>query len=244
MDFEEQDYTKSIDLSLWGKILKFAFKYKKYVVAFIFLNFAVSFLSVVFPQLTRYAINHFVEAREYDNITAFSILFISLVALSALSWGIFLWIGNRLEVNIVHDIREKGFRKLQNLSFSYFDKTPVGWIMARMSSDSQKIGDVVAWNLFDLIWSTSLIILTIGAMLLTNVKLTIITIAVMPVMFIASIYFQKRILKGHRKTKKINSNITAAYNEGITGAKTTKTIIREEKNFEEFQELTSSMRNS
>jgi len=147
-------------------------------------------------------------------------------------------------MSISYDIRKKGFKHLQELSFNYYDKTPVGWIMTRMTSDSTRLGEFISWGLVDMVWGVSLMFGIVVVMLFMNWKLALITLTVVPVLVMISLYFQKKILKAYRKVRKINSQITGAFSEGITGAKTTKTLVREEENLLEFQEVTTKMNRS
>jgi len=163
------------------------------------------------------------------------------VAIQALNIFFFIDIAGKIETHLTYDIRKKGFLHLQELSFNYYDKTPVGWLMARMTSDSQRLGSFISWGLVDMVWGGSLMILIAVMMLILNLKLALITLTVVPVLVAMSIYFQKLILKAYRKVRKTNSKITGAFNEGISGAKTTKTLVRESENLKEFQVHTSQM---
>ena len=162
---------------------------------------------------------------------------------ASITW-LFIIIAGKVEVWLVYDIRKAGFKRLQELSFSYYDKTPVGWMMARMTSDSERLGEAISWSLVDLAWGFALMIGIMAVMLFMNWKLALITLAVVPLLAVISLFFQVRILGGYREVRKINSKITGAFNEGIMGAKTTKTLVLEESNLEEFQGLTRSMRSS
>jgi ATP-binding cassette subfamily B protein len=240
--FEEQDYSEKFDVGLWKKIFQFCKPHKR-----IFLTLAVSGLVLAFseamlPLFTGYAIDTFVVERNLETLPLFIVLFVLLMFVICFTIYLFIDYAGRAETIIARDIRRAGFKKLMKLSFSYYDKTPVGWIMARMTSDTNRIGDMVAWSTIDVVWSFTFIIMAIGFMLMTDVRLTLLLLLVSPIMVIISLYFQKKILAGHRESRKFNSKITGAYNEGIMGARTTKTLVREEKNFEEFQELSGGMR--
>src|SRR5699024_1055477 len=134
--------------------------------------------------------------------------------------------------------------KLQSLSMSYYDTRAIGWLMSRMTSDIQTLSDTISWGLVDFSWGLTMMISVTIAMFILNYKLALIALTVIPFVAIASMYFQKRILKAQRKVRKYNSKITAAFNEDIQGARTTKTLAREDKNLEEFSNITSSMKDS
>jgi ATP-binding cassette subfamily B protein len=150
----------------------------------------------------------------------------------------------KAECGINRHIRGMCFRRLEELSFSYYDTTPVGYIISRMTSDTSRLGDTIAWGLIDLFWSVAYLVITATTMFILNWKLALLVLAVVPVIAVAAVWFQKRILEGYRTVRKTNSKITGAFNEGIMGAKTTKTLVREKANCEEFGELTGTMRRS
>jgi ATP-binding cassette subfamily B protein len=167
-----------------------------------------------------------------------------LVALQAVNVWLLIDIAGKIEIGVCYDIRKLGFKKLQELSFSYYDKTPVGWIMARMTSDTQRLGETIAWGLVDLMWGSVMMLATLCIILYLNWKLALIVMSVLPALALVSMYFQRKILAEYRRVRRINSRITGAFNEGIMGARTIKTLVREEDTLQEFKELTGNMRNS
>jgi len=239
--FEEKEYSKRFDLALWKKLLKFCIPYKKKMILLGFFMLALAGVDVLFPLMSKYAIDNYVIPGNTDGIMWYGLIFLGFVAIQALNIFFFIDIAGKIEMYLTYDIRKKGFLHLQELSFNYYDKTPVGWLMARMTSDSQRLGSFISWGLVDMVWGGSLMILIAVMMLILNLKLALITLTVVPVLVVISIYFQKLILKAYRKVRKTNSKITGAFNEGISGAKTTKTLVREAENLKEFQVHTSQM---
>ena len=242
--YKEQEYTKRFDISLWKKLYQFIKPYKKKLAVLGFFMLALAGIDVIFPLMTKYAIDHFVVPQNTDGIVAFGVVYFVLVALQSLNIYFFIAIAGKIEMGISYDIRSAGFKHLQELSFNYYDKTPVGWIMTRMTSDSTRLGEFISWGLVDMVWGVSLMIGIVFVMLFMNWKLALIAFTVVPVLVVISLYFQKKILKAYRKVRKINSQVTGAFSEGITGAKTTKTLVREEENLREFQEITTRMNRS
>ena len=114
--------------------------------------------------------------------------------------------------------------------------------MARVMSDTNRIGGVFAWSLVDIFWSSAYVLGSMAVMLFLNWKLALLIIAVVPVIALLTLYFQKKILHINRKARRINAEITRHYNEGISGAKTSKTLVIEDQNTQAFREVTSRMR--
>jgi len=240
--FQEEDFSKKLDFGLWKSLLKYASGAKKECIKLTTLNILLSGLNTLLPLANRYAIDVFIMGRDMSTFVPFIFLLLLWVVINGIGTYKFIEYASAIEVSIVHDMREAGFVNLQKLSFSYFDRTPVGWILSRMAADIQRIGDVISWSLLDISFSLLEIVFFSAAMLILAPRLALVTLAVIPIVVVVSAYFQKKILIRQREVRKFNSKITGAYNEGITGAKTTKALVREAKNFEEFSELSGDMR--
>lgn len=238
---QEQEYSKKFDFGIWLKLLKYAAPYKKIMIALGFVMIGVAGIDVIFPLMTKYAIDHFAVNQSFEGMKYFALGYVALIAVQAVNVYLLISLAGKIDMGICYDIRKHGFRRLQELSFSYFDKTPVGWLMARMTSDTSRLADTIAWGLVDFVWGFTMMIGIAGVMLVINWKLALLSLSVMPIVALLSMYFQQKILKAYRVVRKTNSRITGAFNEGITGAKTTKTLVREEKNLGEFKQLTGEM---
>lgn len=241
---QEQEYNKKFDFGLWIKLLKYAKPYKKLMIGLGFVMICVAGIDVAFPLMTKYAIDHFAVTGSMEGMQRFAIGYAALIAVQAFNVYMLIAIAGKIDMGICYDIRRHGFKRLQELSFSYYDKTAVGWLMARMTSDTSRLADTMAWGLVDFVWGMTMMTGIAGVMLVINWKLALLSLSVMPVVALLSIYFQQKILKAYRRVRKTNSKITGAFNEGISGAKTTKTLVREEKNLEEFKVLTGEMYSS
>lgn len=243
--FHEDEYDKKkVEWSTWKTLLKFAFKFKK---AILFMLISIMFLSIIevlLPYLTSYAIDNYILAGHMQGLWKFILIYIAAIGISGITIMIFIYFTGTIETNVTHDIRSESFHRLQILSYSYYDVTPVGYIMARVTSDAQKLGDTIAWSLLDLVWGGFFMAASLVGMLLINVKLALIVFALMPPLAVISFYFQQKILHHQRSVRKTNSRITGAINEGIVGARTTKTLVREKQNYNDFSKITSKMCNS
>ncbi|PIE78743.1 MAG: ABC transporter ATP-binding protein [Candidatus Delongbacteria bacterium] len=244
MSYEEINYNTKFSLRLWKDLLKYCIPYKKEIIIIIGTMIASAVIDVAIPLLTRYAIDEIIIPKNLDNIYIFSGLFLGAIIFQALNIYLFISLAGKVDMGISYDMRKKGFEHLQKLSFSYYDKTAIGWIMARMTSDIRKLGDTLAWSIVDFFWGVSVMFFISGVMLYLNYKLALLTLIIVPFLIVISYLFKKAILKSHRDVRKMNSKITGSFNEGIMGVVTTKTLVREDKNSREFRKETSSMFNS
>ncbi|RMH71107.1 MAG: ABC transporter ATP-binding protein [Gemmatimonadetes bacterium] len=239
--FQEEDYSKRFDLALWKKVLRFTLPHKKYMILLAVFMVSLAALDASLPLLTMYAIDHFIAKNTLEGLPLFVLIYLVIIIGFSLVVFCFISIAGRIETYVCYDIRTAGFKRLQELSFSYFDRKPVGWLMARMTSDIQRLSDTIAWGVVDFVWGTTMMAGIALVMLYLNWKIGLIVLTVVPMLAIVSLYFQKMILKSYRNVRKLNSRITASFNEGIMGAKTTKTLVREAENLQEFKELTGGM---
>lgn len=238
---EESKNKKKLDFKLWGKIFQFAWNYKSIVIGLTIVMIISALIESTFPAMSKYAIDRFIVPKKTDGIIGFGIFYFSLILVQTIVVWLLIVFAGKLETYISYDIRKAEFTKLQEFSFSYFDKTPIGWIMSRLTSDCLRLGEIMAWGIVDIVWGFSMMLIIPIIMLVIDWKLTLIVMSVTPILAYISIKFQSSIIVIFRQVRKINSLITGAFNEGITGAKTTKTLVREKENFEEFGILSKGM---
>ncbi|MGI5958026.1 MAG: ABC transporter ATP-binding protein [Massiliimalia sp.] len=242
MRIDEKEYTKSFELSIWKKLLPFLKPFRKLMAIILLGNLFCALIDIALPLFQRYAIDEFIEARTTDGLVQFGLVYIGAILLQTISVVVFTRSSMKMEMRLGRDMKRSCFIHLQSLSLSYYNTTPVGYILARVMSDTNRIAGMCAWQLADIIWALSYVICVFIAMLFLNVKLALTVMLVVPLIALLTVYFQKRILFWNRKVRKQNSRITSAYNEGIMGAKTSKTLVIEDQNAEEFRHLTSDMR--
>ena len=244
MTNKEESKKKRIALPLFGipRILPFARPYKKQFVGLVTAQILCSISDVLRPVLQKYALDHFVKESTLDGVVPFALVYTALIIITA----IISYFGVRgclaTEVSMDRDMRDRAFSHLQKLSFDYYNQNSVGYIHARVMSDTSRIGELFTWQLFD---GTYFALFVIGAavvMLGIDVKLTGLVFLVVPVIVVLFAFFQGRLFDLHHQIREINSNITGNFNEGITGAKTIKSLAIEEKTDREFMEETSHMK--
>jgi len=243
MNFEEQEFSKRIDLRVWKRLLAFAAPHKRKILMLCFQMFLIGLVDAAFPQFNRFAVDQVALTGRFDRLLPLSLVALALITLQAINVRFMILNAGHVEINVPYDIRKAAFEKLQTLPLAYYDKTPVGWIMARLTSDCRKLGQTLSWNIVDLFWSLSNMVITAVVMLLTNWVLALMVLVTVPPLVFVSIVFQKHILGNFRKVRKLNSHVTAAFNEGITGAKTIKSLSVEGEMLDEFQKATGEMRN-
>lgn len=240
-DILEEQYNKRFNLQLWRKIMVYAKPYRLQLSALILIMMILAVFTAAVPALSKYVIDNFAVTKKTDGLMLFGIMILLMVMLRGFFIRSLIVLSGKVNNYISFDIRKKAFDHIQTLSFSYFDKKPVGWLISRLTSDAGVLGGVLSWGIIDLIWGLSMMLIMTGFMLYLNIELALIVLGVVPLLAFVTFKFQALILKKSRDVRKINSEITGAFNEGITGAKTTKTLVRESANLQEFSSLTGKM---
>ena len=225
-----------------GKIIPYLARYKKRVYAMLFCGLLGSVVDIAQPILQRYSINHFIGGGTLDTLPWFIAIYFGTILLSAAANYISCTDATCLEVWIDRDLRNDAFAHLQTLSFSYFNQNSVGYIHARVISDSSRIGTLFSWSLIDGVWQMTYLVGAIVVMLVINAKLALMVLTIMPIIVLLFSVFQSRLVRVNREVREINSKITGNFNEGITGAKTIKTLVIEDKIHDGFVADTAAMR--
>ena len=242
MGFDEQEYTKSFDIRSWKKLAPFLRPYRGLIAAVVALNIVCAVIDIALPLFQRYAIDEFIETGDVSGLPCFAVFYGCIIALQALAVILFTRRSMRIEMQIGRDMKRACFVHLQTLSLSYYNVTPVGYLLSRIMSDTNRIAGMIAWNAVDILWAVFYVLGVFLMMFLLDPGLAAAVILIVPVISLLTGWFQDRILRWHRRVRKMNSRITSAYNEGIMGARTSKTLVIEEQNSREFEAVTQDMR--
>ena len=186
-------------------------------------------MDIVMPLLQRYALNHFIAGNTLDTLPLYIVIYVLCILFASVVNFISTNGAMKTEVSVNRDLRKSAFDHLQTLSFSYYNQNSVGYVHARVMSDTSRIGSLVSWTLMDSVWHTSYLIGSLAVMLVINARLALLVMLILPLIVILFSLFQRKLILANRKIRELNSRITGDFNEGITGAKTIKTLVVEDK---------------
>jgi ATP-binding cassette subfamily B protein len=240
---DEKDYqNQKIKPETWKVIFGFASRHKKAYAGVLGGSMLAGLVDLGLSFMTMWAIDGFMAPGSTENLPTYIALIVLAQIILCVIVLVIVRSSGYLEANLSADVRREAFEKLQTMSFSYFDKTAVGYLISRLTNDISRITEIISWAGIDLGWGVMAIAASLVAMFAVNFKLALITAASVPLLALISVYFQKRILKYQRESRRFNSMITSGFNEGISSAQTTKTLVREELNNEDFFTVTGSMK--
>ncbi|HEX3052276.1 MAG TPA: ABC transporter ATP-binding protein [Aggregatilineaceae bacterium] len=239
--FEEEEFSTKFTTGTLRRMLGQLKPHWKWVAIFLLLIGVVSVQDAYFTYLGKRIIDDGIVPGDKSVLSRLFIIYGVMLVFQASFVFSFICITGILGHRVQYDLRKALFNHLQSLSFSYFDRTPVGWIMSRVTSDTERIAELITWGLLDLVWSIINICTALIFMLTINIPLALIVFMAIPILISVAIWFKQRILVEYREVRKLNSKITGSYNENITGVRVVKALAREHGNLEEFAVLTSGM---
>lgn len=240
---EQEKELKITALPYFGinKLLPFLKPYRVTIVSMITLGFAGGLMDIVIPLFQEYAIDNFIARQTVSAMGSFVAAYVAVLLFQVIANGISAYQACQVEMYVGRDMKRQSFNHLQTLAFSYFNQNSVGYIHARVMSDTNRIAALVSWSLMNGVWYISYIVGAILVMLWVNARLACLVLMIVPLLTAAAAFFQGKLVRINRKVREINSHITSNFNEGITGAKTTKTLVIEEKMEHHFNGTTKEM---
>lgn len=225
-----------------GKVLPYLKNYKWPIAVMIGGSVVGSVYDVLVPVFHRYALNHFITLGTLEGLPLYIALYLGSILLAALLNFASAYMGTCVEVGVDKDLRNAAFAHLQKLSFSYFNQNSVGYIHARVMSDTGRIGVLASWMVLECIWQLGYVVGAIIVMFAINVRLALLVIAVLPLAVLFYAIFQGKLVRVNREMRELNGEITGDFNEGITGARTVKTLVIEDAMEQSFRADTAKMR--
>src|SRR5512136_1476825 len=241
IEFEEEEFTTQFNGRTLLRILAQTRPHWKWVVGFLIAVTLVAGLDSYFTFLRKQTIDQGITPGDTAALARIGAVYAVMTVLQAAGVFTFIYLAGVLGERVSYDLRRKMFNHLQDLSLKYYSQTPVGWLMSRVTSDSVRIAELVTWGMLDVTWGVVSIVTAFAFMLIINWQLALLVLLIIPVLLFVAAYFKQKIIVEFRKVRKINSKITGAYNENITGVRVVKALGREEENLREFSELTNDM---
>lgn len=238
---EEEEFTTDFNGRTVLRILAQTKPHWKWVAGFLFFAVLVAYMDGYFTFLSKRIIDEGIVARNMASLRQTVITYGMLIFVQSIAVFGFIYLTAVLGERVRYDLRKKMFNHLQDLSLSYYSRTPVGWIMSRVTSDTDRVAELVTWGLLDSTWAVMSIATSAYFMFRINWRLALVVLTIIPVLIFVAIKFRKRILTEFRQVRKLNSKITGSYNENISGVRVVKALGREEENLDEFSHLTGSM---
>ncbi len=229
------------DFSGLKKLAPFLKTYRGMFAAMIVCTVLVGVFNTILPLFQQYAFDNFIANDTLEGLAPFIVLYILCLLVTMALDYVASFDCCKLEMYLLRDMRRAAFNHLQTLSVSYFSANSVGRVHARVMSDTSAIGSIISWDVYQGGWNVTYVISAVTIMLALNPLLALCVIVVVPLVAVASCYFQRRLTVLNRRVREINSEITGGFNEGITGVQTAKTLAIEDRLDARFSRNTARM---
>lgn len=240
-DVPEDELPEKFDMGLWKEVFRLALGYKRLLVPLAIAAVTIAAVDASFALVTRWTVDDVGEIDSMTDLLPHIAAYLGLAVGLSLGVLVFIRSAGGLANHMSHDIRRDCFRRLQELEFSYFDHRPLGWLISRLTSDCDKLSRIIAWGTLDLVWAFCLVLIIAVILVVLNPVIGLLVLSVVPPLIVVSAIFQRKLLLSSRETRKFNSMITASFAEALQGMRTSKALVREAENLEEFQELSTGM---
>jgi len=238
---EEEEFTSELTAPVFKRILGLIRPHRTWAIGFIVTIALTSAIDAFFTFLNAQIIDKGIMMGDPTAVIRLAVVYGVFQLLQAGLVFTFIYLAGILGERVQYDLRKSMFIHLQDLSLSYYAQNAVGRLMARVTSDSGRVADLMTWGVVDVTWATMNIITAMFFMLIINWRLALIVMVVIPVLMVIAVQFRKRILVQFRVSRRTNSKITGTYNENIQGVRVVKALGREDVNLGEFQSLTDTM---
>lgn len=240
-DDDDDTRPRRFDLGLWRRVVTHARPYRRSALLLALSGLVAAAVDAALPYLTGRMLDAAVAGRPLASLWPFGLAYlVALVFLGASIWALIVYAG-QVATGVAHDLRRQGFARLQALQFSFYDTRPIGWLIARMTSDVGKVSNLLPWFLLDFVWGSCVLLTTTVVMFVLDPTLAWVVLSVAPPMVAVSLLFQRWLLTSSRRVRRTNARLTAAYAEAIAGVRTTKALSREDGNLAEFRQETGDM---
>ncbi|MBI5840079.1 MAG: ABC transporter ATP-binding protein [Chloroflexi bacterium] len=241
IELEEEEYASQLTAPVFYRIMGLLKPHWKWVVGFLITIALTSGLDAYFTYLNKQIVDQGIALKDTGRVMRLAAIYGGFIVLQSGFVFTFIYLAGVLGERIQYDLRKMLFNHLQELSLSYYAQNAVGRLMARVTSDTGRVSDLMTWGVVDTTWAIMNIITSVTFMAIINWRLAIIVFLIIPVMIVIAVEFRKKILVEFRASRRANSKITGAYNENIQGVRVVKALGREDENTREFQVLTTNM---
>lgn len=233
---ESESDAKAYDSRLMKRLLGYASRYWNFFLVAVILLFASTVVDLARPYLIGITIDDFIKKSDYESLNRVGLYFIILVVLGFIFNLLQIYVLSYAGQSIIYNIRQQIFTHLQKLPLGYFDKNPIGRLVTRVTNDTETLNDMYTNVLVTLLKDFSILAGTIIIMFRLNAGLTVITLAVMPVVVAVTIIFRKKVRRAYRKVRTSLARINSAISENISGMRIIQLFSRERENFRKFDE--------
>jgi ABC-type multidrug transport system fused ATPase/permease subunit len=231
-----------IDFKLLSRVLSFVKPYKTIFLISVFFSIALGVLSIARPIIIEYTVDNFIIGRDPEMLLKYTLIMIGLLLLESIFQFLFMYAANWIGQSVIKDIREKLYKKILTFRLKYFDKTPIGALVTRSVSDIETIAEIFSQGILVIFSDLFKIVIIVAWMFSRDVMLSLISLAVFPVLIWATKYFQRAMKSAFEDERSAISKLNTFVQEHISGMKIVQIFNREEAELENFKEVNATFK--
>lgn len=228
---------KAIDSRLLRRIYKYLTPYKKVFFISVLLTILLAIIAPVRPYMVQYTIDHYILEQDQQGLLYMVVLMFIMLGIQTLVQYYHTVLTNWLGQSAILDLRKLVFSHLLSLRLKYFDHTPIGTLVTRAVSDLETIADVFSEGIIVIIGDILQIVVIVGVMLYVDWRLTLISLATIPFLLIATYIFKERTKKAFQDVRIEVAKLNTFLQEHISGMRITQLFVREDAEMEKFKNI-------
>ena len=239
---EEEILGKAYDSRLMKRLLSYIKPYKKYVIFAIFLNIIVAALGPLRPYLTKIAIDKYIANKDIHGLLIISLLLLGSLLMQAIIQYLLTYYTQYLGQKTIYDLRTQIFQHTQKLALKFFDKTPIGRIVTRATNDVEALSDLFSSGIVMVFSDVFIIVWILVFMFLMDVKLSLVTLSVLPVLIYGTFLFRKKVRESYRDVRLHLARLNSYMQEHVTGMNVVQIFNKEKDELKHFSNINNDYR--
>ncbi|PIE49838.1 MAG: antibiotic ABC transporter ATP-binding protein [Flavobacteriales bacterium] len=236
---------KAFDLVIFSRILSYVRVYKFQFIMSLFAVLALALLSGgVRPLLLKHIVNDYIINKDAEKLLLFVLIMLGVLLTEVILQFIFIFFANWLGQNVIKDMRTRLFKRILKFRTKYFNTTPVGKLVTRVVSDIETIASVFGQGLFIIVSDLLKMVILLAVMFYTDWQLTLIVLAILPVLIYATKIFQIKIKISFQDIRNQVANLNSFVQERISGMKIVQLFSRENIEYDKFERINEKHKNA
>ena len=239
---EDEISGKAYDARLMRRLLRYVKPYFKYVVLAILLNIVSAALGPLRPYLTKIAIDKYIAQGLWHELTWVAMALFGSLFLQAMIQYLLTYYTQYLGQRTIIDLRMELFAHTQKLSLRFFDKTPIGRLVTRVTNDIETLNELFSSGIIMVFSDVFIVIWILGFMFFLDWRLSLVSLSVLPILFYGTFLFRKKVRESYRDVRFHLARLNSYMQEHITGMSVVQIFHKEEKEFKQFSGINADHR--
>ena len=239
---EEEVLGKAYDSHLMKRLLGYIKPYRKYVYFAILMNIVVAALGPVRPYLTKIAIDDYIANSDYGGLIEISLILFATLLFQAAIQFFLTYYTQYLGQKTLYDLRTQLFTHTQKLALKFFDKTPIGRLVTRVTNDVEALGELFSSGIVMVFSDIFIIIWILAFMFFMDIPLSLVTLSVLPVLIYGTFLFRKKVRESYRDVRLHLARLNSYMQEHITGMNVVQIFRKEDDELKRFSNINSDYR--